>query len=136
MKDPIFKLCDRVRETSFSLHQFLKHGHAEKVYENGLANRLRKMGLEVKQQHPLQVFDEDGTLLGDFYADLFVENQLIIELKACRSIVDDHMAQILGYLRASRMEHGLLINFGAPTLWIKKLVLSQQSLDGTPPDLQ
>jgi GxxExxY protein len=125
MKDPIFELCDRVREASFSLHQYLKHGHAEKVYENGLVNRLRIIGLDVKQQHPLQVFDEDGTLLGEFYADLLIENQLIVELKACRSIVDDHMAQILGYLRASRMEHDLLINFGSPTLWVKKLVLSQ-----------
>jgi len=136
MKDPIFELCDRVREASFSLHQYLKHGHAEKVYENGLVNRLRIIGLDVKQQHPLQVFDEDGTLLGEFYADLLIANQLIVELKACRSIVDDHMAQILGYLRASRMEHGLLINFGAPSLWVKKLVLSQHSFDETPPVLQ
>jgi GxxExxY protein len=136
MKDPIFELCDRAREASFSLHQYLKHGHAEKVYENGLVNRLRIIGLDVKQQHPLQVFDEDGTLLGEFYADLLIENQLIVELKACRSIVDDHMAQILGYLRASRMEHGLLINFGSPTLWVKKLVLSQHSFDETPPVLQ
>ena len=129
MKAPIFELCDRVREASFSLHQYLKHGHAEKVYENGLVNGLRKIGLDVKQQHPLHVFDEDSTLLGEFYADLLIENQLIVELKACRSIADDHMAQILGYLRASRMEHGLLINFGAPTLWIKKIVLSQPSCE-------
>lgn len=135
MKDPIFELCDRVRETSFALHQYLRHGHAEKVYENGLVNRLRKIGLDVKQQHALQVFDEDGTLLGDFFADLFIEKQLIVELKACRSIVDEHTAQILGYLRASRMEHGLLINFGSSTLWIKKFVLTQALPDYSSPDL-
>lgn len=67
--------------------------------------------------------DEDGTPLGDYFADLLVENVLIIELKACQNIADEHIAQILGYLRSSRIEHGLLINFGAPRLQIKKYVL-------------
>jgi GxxExxY protein len=125
MKDEIFLLCDRIRECAFSLHRHLRHGHAEKVYENGLANRLRKQALRVLQQHPLKVFDEDGTLLGDFLADLFVDGRLIIELKACRALNDDHVAQLLGYLRASRCEHGLLINFGSPKLEIRKFVLSE-----------
>ncbi len=120
----IFKLCDLIRETSFSLHQFLRHGHLEKVYENGLAHRLRKAGLKVEQQYHLQVLDEDGIVLGDFIADLYVENCLIIELKACKAIIDEHTAQLLGYLRASRIEHGLLINFGASKLELKKYVLS------------
>lgn len=125
MKDPVFQLCDQIRETSFALHRHLRHGHVEKVYENGLANRLRTQGLTVAQQHPLSVFDEDGTLLGDFFADLFVNQQLIVELKACRTLVDEHVAQLLGYLRASRIEHGLLINFGSPRLEIQKFALSQ-----------
>jgi len=124
MKDSIFLLCDRIREASLSLHRHLRHGHAEKVYENGLTHRLKKLTLTAIQQHPLSVLDEDGTLLGDFYADLFVENKLIIELKACRALADEHIAQLLGYLRASRIEHGLLINFGAPRLEIRKFVLS------------
>ena len=61
-KDPIFLLCDRVRETAFALHKYHRHGHAEKTYENGLAHRLRKQGLKVVQQHPLHVCDEDGTV--------------------------------------------------------------------------
>ena len=120
----IFRLCDLIRDTSFSLHQFLRHGHLEKVYENGLAHRLKKVGLTVEQQYPLQVLDEDGTILGDFIADLYVENCLIVELKACKAIIGDHTAQLLGYLRASRIEHGLLINFGAPKLEVKKYILS------------
>ncbi len=126
MKDQteIFRLCDLIRETSFSLHQYLRHGHLEKVYENGLAHRLRKAGLKVEQQFSLQVVDEDGTVLGDFIADLYVENCLIVELKARKAIIGDHTAQLLGYLRASRIEHGLLINFGAPKLEVKKYVLS------------
>ena len=95
--------------------------------ESGLAHRLRKAGLKVEQQYPLQVVDEDGTILGDFIADLYVENCLIVELKACKAIIGDHTAQLLGYLRASRIEHGLLINFGASKLEVKKYVLSNCS---------
>ena len=129
MKDQaeIFRLCDLIRETSFSLHQYLRHGHLERVYENGLAHRLRKAGLKIEQQQHLQVVDEDGTILGDFIADLYVENCLIIELKACKAIISDHTAQLLGYLRASRIEHGLLINFGLSRLEVKKYVLSNCS---------
>jgi len=124
MKDGIFLLCDQIRETSFALHQHLRHGHLEKVYENGLANRIRKMSVPVAQQHPLSVFDDDGTLLGDLFADLFVDGRLIVELKACRTLADEHVAQLLGYLRASRIEHGLLINFVSPRLQIRKFALT------------
>ena len=129
MKDQteIFRLCDLIREISFSLHQYLRHGHLERVYENGLAHRLRKAGLKIEQQQHLQVVDEDGTILGDFIADLYVENCLIVELKACKAIISDHTAQLLGYLRASRIEHGLLINFGSSRLEVKKYVLSNCS---------
>jgi GxxExxY protein len=126
MGDPsdVFRLCDLVRETSFALHRYLGPGHLEKVYENGLAHRLHKAGLTVQQQYPLQVHDEDGTVLGDYFADLLITFPLIVELKACRTTADEHVAQLLGYLRACRVEHGLLINFGAPRLQIKKYVLS------------
>ncbi|NQV18065.1 MAG: GxxExxY protein [Armatimonadetes bacterium] len=123
MKD-IMQLCDIIRETSFSLHKFLKNGHLEKVYENGLSHRLIKKGLDVKQQFPINVYDEDETLLGEFLADLFVENCLIVELKACKTLINEHTAQLLGYLKASRIEHGLLINFRNPKLQIKKYILS------------
>jgi len=66
--------------------------------------------------------DEDGTVLGDYFADLYVEESLIIELKACKTIADEHMAQVLGYLRASNKQDALLINFGAPKFKIKKLI--------------
>ena len=122
----VFALCDLIRETSFALHCYLRHGHLEKVYENGLAHRLRKAGLRVEQQYALKVYDEDGTELGAYNADLWLDFPLIIELKACQALCDAHVAQLLGYLRASRIEHGLLINFGAPKLQIKKYALSQK----------
>jgi len=120
----INELCDVVRETSFAIHKYLRHGHLEKVYERALVNRLSKVGLDVRPQHPIIVYDEDGTVLGEYFADLFVENRLVVELKACSEIVSDHVAQLLGYLRSSKHEHGLLINFGAPRLYIKKFILT------------
>ena len=123
-RNDIFFLCDQIRETAFALHGYLKHGHMEKVYENGLAHRLRQSGLRVDQQSALKVLDEDGTTLGDYFADLLVEDKLIVELKACKALAAEHIAQLLGYLRGCRIEHGLLINFGSPKLEIKKYALS------------
>jgi len=119
----VLALCDQVRQTAYDLHVYLRHGHLEKVYENGLAHRLRLAKLKVVQQHPLKVFDEDGTVLGDYFADLFVEDVLVVELKACKAIIPEHVAQILGYLRAAKIVHGMLINFGSPKIEIKKYIL-------------
>jgi len=121
----IFQLCDQVRETAFALHRYLRHGHLEKVYENGLAHCLKKAGVRVEQQRGLQVLDEDGMVLGDYLADLFVEGELIVELKACKALADEHVAQLLGYLRGCHVEHGLLINFGSSKLEVRKYVLSE-----------
>ncbi len=127
IKDPIFQLCDQVRATSLALQSYHRHGHAEKIYENGLAHRLRKQGLKVAQQYPLNVYDEDGTIWGEYFADLLIEDQLIVELKATRALADEHVAQLLGYLRSSRLEHGLLINFGSPKLQIRKYALTDSA---------
>jgi GxxExxY protein len=120
----IFTLCNVIRQTSFDIHHYLRSGHREQIYENALAHRLRKQGISVEQQQEVRVFDEDGTLLGYLKADLIVETRVICEIKGVRTLVDEHVAQLLGYLRASRIEHGLLINFGAPRLEIKKFVLT------------
>jgi GxxExxY protein len=122
----IHELCDAVRETAYAIHLYHGHGHLEKVYENALAIRLLKAGFDVKQQHPIKVYDEDGSLLGEYFADLFIEGRLIVELKACRVCADEHTAQLLGYLKSSRVEHGLLINFGSYKFQIKKYVMSRK----------
>jgi GxxExxY protein len=120
----IKELTDPVRETAYAIHIYHGHGHLEKVYENALAHRLKKTGLKVEQQHPITVFDEDGTIIGEYFADLIIEDALIAELKACRALVDEHTAQILGYLRSSRKEHGVLINFGSYKFQIQKYAMS------------
>jgi len=121
-------LCNRVRQTAYDIHVYHGHGHLEKVYENALAHRLRKAGLDVKQQYPLKVQDEDGTLIGDYSADLLVEDVLVIELKTAKALAREHEAQVLGYLKSARLEHGLLINFGSPRFEIRKFVWTQSRM--------
>ncbi len=130
MKD-VKALSDKVRQTAYDIHVYHAHGHLEKVYENALAHRLRKAGLEVKQQHPIQVFDEDGTMIGDYLADLLVEGVLIVELKAAKSLAPEHEAQVLGYLKSARISHGLLINFGSYKFEIRKFIWSENRQPAT-----
>ncbi len=68
--------------------------------------------------------DEDGTSIGDYYVDLLVENRLIIEVKTARTLAPEHEAQILGYLKSTRLEHGLLVNFGSYKFEIRKFARS------------
>ena len=116
----VSRLTDIVRETAYQIHLYLGVGFLEKVYENALVHRLRKVGLAVEQQVPITVHDEDGTVIGDYVADLLVESSLIVELKAVKSLTNDHEAQLLNYLKATRMKHGALINFGSQKFQIKK----------------
>ena len=124
MRD-IRALCNQVRQTAYDIHLYHGHGHLERVYENALAHRLRKAGLDVKQQWPLTVYDEDGTLLGDYLADLLVEGVLVLELKTAKALALEHEAQVLGYLKSAKLEHGMLINFGSPKFEVRKFVWSE-----------
>lgn len=119
----IFTLCDIIRDQSRNSQVF-----AERVHRKDLRKRTResttKKEIKAEQQRRMKVFDEDGTLLGLLTADLFLDERVICEIKGCSALVDAHTAQLLGYLRAARIEHGLLINFGAPRLEIKKYILT------------
>jgi GxxExxY protein len=121
--DEAKEFCSRVRQIAYDIHAYHGHGHLEKVYENALAHRLTKAGIEVKQQQPITVYDEDGTVIGEYFADLLVEGWLIIELKAVKALAPEHVAQIIGYLKSSRLRHGLLVNFGSYEFQIKKYAL-------------
>ena len=81
----------------------------------------------MQQQFPIWVFDEDGTSIGEYNADLLVENRLIIELKTVKSLAPERVAQVLGYLRATDIEHGLLINFGSYQFQIRKYKWANQA---------
>ena len=118
-------LCDDVRQLAYDIHVYHGHGHMEKVYENALAHRIQKAGWDARQRYPIRVYDEDGTLVGDYFADILVENILILELKAVKRLVSEHEAQILGYLKSSRVQHGLLINFGSYRFEIRKYKMGE-----------
>jgi GxxExxY protein len=128
----IKELSDRVRQIAYDIHDYHAHGHLEKVYENALAHRLCKAGPKVAQQHPIKVYDEDGTMIGDYLADLLIEDHLVVELKTAKTLAPEHEAQILGYLKSSRLEHGLLINFGSYKFEIRKFAWT----DGKPQTVQ
>jgi GxxExxY protein len=96
-------------------------GFLEKVYENALAYELQKTGLDVKQQHPIKV-KYDSVVVGEYFADLLVENQIIVELKAIKQFDSIHMAQALNYLKATNFKICLLINFGKPKIQIKRII--------------
>ena len=104
--------------TSKILNAFLKqvyprlgYGFLEKVYENAMVIALRQRGLKVEQQARINVFFE-GEVIGEYFADLLVEDVVIVELKAAKQIAKEHEAQLLNYLRATPYEVGLLLNFG------------------------
>jgi len=120
----VWALCNVIRETGFSIHSRFRHGFPERVYSNALLHRLEKQSVGVKREPSVGVFDDDGTCLGEYFPDLIIENVIVVELKAVRSLVPEHEAQLLGYLRCLRIQHGLLINFGAPRFQIRKYVLS------------
>ncbi len=99
----------------------LGHGFLEKVYENALFHELSKAGLRVEQQRGLKVI-YDGVVVGDFFADLLVEGCVLLELKTVQSLNEAHFAQCLNYLKATRLQICLLINFGKPRVEIKRII--------------
>ena len=104
-------LTHKVIGCAYKVHNTLGPGFLEKVYENALAYEMRSLGLEVEKQKRIQVHYRD-IIAGDYYADLIVNNKVIIELKAAEGLVEEHEAQLVNYLRATDIEVGLLLNFG------------------------
>lgn len=105
------ELTSEIIAAAYKVHNTLGFGFLEKVYENAMRIELRKRGLKVAQQIPLQVFYENE-LVGDFKADLLVEDEVLVELKAVSTIHSEHEVQLVNYLNANQREFGLLINFG------------------------
>jgi len=97
---------------AFEAHNKLGPGFLEKVYENALCVELKKKGLKVKQQEPIKVWYE-GQVIGDYIADLWVEDRINVELKAVQSLTKQHELQVVNQLTATKVDSGLLINFGS-----------------------
>ena len=117
----INELTEIVIGKAFVVSNTLGVGFLEKVYENALAVELRETGLKVEQQKPIPVVYRK-VVVGDYIADMLVENQLILEIKATKAIDISHEAQLINYLKATGIHTGLILNFGTPHLGISRKV--------------
>ena len=115
------QITETIIAAAYQVTNTLGVGFLEKVYENALYYELRKQGLSVEQQKTIKV-RYDGVDVGEYFADLLVENQVLVELKAVKAFDEIHMAQCLNYLKATGMKVCLLLNFGKPRLDIKRIV--------------
>jgi len=104
------------------VHKELGFGFLEKVYENALMILLRKEDIPAQQQCPVSVYFQD-VMVGDYFADILVDNKIILELKSCEKIINAHRAQALNYLRATKMRLAIIINFGKEKLEFERLVI-------------
>lgn len=95
----------------YNVYNILGFGFLEKVYENSMLIELEKFKLKCERQKPIKVY-YDETEVGDYYVDIIVESKVIVELKAAETIIPEHEAQLVNYLRATDIEVGLLLNFG------------------------
>jgi GxxExxY protein len=105
-------LTHKVIGCAYKVHNVLGPGFLEKVYENALRLELKKLGFDVRQQVKLPVLYE-GTQVGLYYPDLWIEGQLIIEIKAALTLAPEHETKLIHYLTATGIDDGLLINFGS-----------------------
>ncbi len=117
LKDPV---SEQIIGCAFKVANTLGPGFLEKVYENALLHELRKAGLKVEAQKSIQVW-YDGELVGEFAADLLVEERTLVELKACRALSEAHVVQGLNYLAATGLTTCLLLNFGTPKVEVRRL---------------
>ncbi len=116
MNDP---LTGKIIAAAYEVYNTLGFGYLEKVYENSMVVELRKHGLAAAQQSPLTVFYNEH-IVGDFYADLVVDNRVIVELKSVMRIAPEHETQLVNYLTATKQDVGLLINFGCEGVEVKR----------------
>ena len=105
-------LTQEIIAAAYQVHKILGGGFLEKVYENAMVVELGKRDILVQQQYPIEVFYE-GQRVGQYYADLWVDNQVVVELKALENLSKEHEVQLVHYLSATGVEIGLLINFGS-----------------------
>jgi GxxExxY protein len=112
-------LTEAIIGCAMKVHRSLGPGFLESVYENAFAHEMRKTGLHVECQAPIKVYYDD-MVVGDFSADMWVENRILIENKAVLTLNTAHEVQLVNYLTATGVEVGLLINFGATRLEFKR----------------
>ena len=117
LEDPV---TEQIIGCAFRVANALGPGFLEKVYENALLHELRKSGLRAQAQKGIEVW-YDGVVVGEFAADLVIEERILVELKACRALNEAHVAQGVNYLTATGLTTCLLLNFGTPRIEVRRL---------------
>jgi GxxExxY protein len=105
------ELTEKIIHTFYRVYNKLGYGFLEKVYEKAMMIEFNKKGIRAVSQHPINVFYENE-IIGEYYADLLIDNKVIVEIKATKTLAEEHEAQLLNYLKATDIEVGLLLNFG------------------------
>jgi GxxExxY protein len=105
------KITEDILKVYFEVYNQLGYGFLEKVHQNAMYFELRSLGYKVEAQKPIKVYLKNQ-LIGEYFADLLIDDKVIIELKACELLMNVHIAQLMNYLKATKMEVGLLLNFG------------------------
>ena len=113
-------ITEKIIKAFYKVNNTLGFGFLEKVYENAMVVELRKLGCNVLQQKNIKVYYETEEV-GDYYADLLVSDSVIVELKAAENICEEHEAQLINYLKATKIEVGLLMNFGKKAEFARKI---------------
>ena len=113
-------ITGKIIKAFYIVNDKLGHGFLEKVYENSIAIELIKLGSKVEKQKNIKVY-YDNKIVGDYYADLIVDDLVIVELKAAESLCPEHEAQLINYLKATNLEVGLLLNFGLKAEFKRKI---------------
>ena len=104
-------ITSEVLNAFYDVYNELGYGFLEKVYKNALFNELTQRGIKCQKEYPISVYYK-GVCVGDYYADIMIDDKIILELKAVKTILPEHIAQLNNYLRATNAEVGLLLNFG------------------------
>ena len=121
-------LTYKINGAVFEVHRTLGEGFLEKVYENALLNELRNQGIKAEAQVPVSVFYK-GAVVGEYVADIIVEDTVILELKTVEELTTVHQAQLLNYLKATNKPLGLLINFKGKKAMIRRLALGLDTIN-------
>ena len=121
------EITEKVIQAFYKVYNTLGYGFLEKVYENALFIELKSMGFFVEKQRPITVFYEEQQV-GEYYADLIVEECVIVELKAAEALCEEHEFQLINYLKATEIEVGLLLNFGKKPQ-LKRKVFSNEKVE-------
>ena len=127
LKGPHEDITGRVLKCAFDVQKTLGCGFLEKVYENAMMAAFGEEGLEAAQQVPLRAHYR-GVLVGDYVADIIVARVVLVEIKATQENPPIYVAQVLNYLKATGLPVGLLLNFGRPRLYYRRLALRQSGL--------